>query len=152
MYNIENLQILLDESTIKFGQKKRFIHPKTVKNFLIHFHTFKDKKKKDHIYNNLSGYLEALSRWEFDDLTPKTSISLFDQYITPLVRYYNVYQGFSIHIKWPFLFFIVVVLLGIISLTNLGVYSKAGVVLTVGAFFIYSRIKEKLHKTYGVYY
>src|SRR5262245_23790940 len=126
LYDIERLQHLLQESIIKFDHKKRFIHPRIVENFLVHFYAFKDKTKKDHIYDNLSSLFETLSNMEFEDLTPQTSIGLFDQFIAPLMSYYNIYQRFSVNIKWPYLLGIVVLLLMMIMAVDWGIHYKVG--------------------------
>ena len=56
IYDIQKLENLLAECIYKFSSKKRFIHPRTISNFIFHFYSFKDKTKKDPIVNHYSVY------------------------------------------------------------------------------------------------
>lgn len=152
IYDIQNLQTLLEDCIDKFSPKKRFIHPRTISNFIIYFPSFKDKTKKDHIYNNLKELLEVMFELDVEDLTPAMSSALFNQYIYPIVNYYSVYKNFSIHFKTSFYIVLAVVGLGLFSILKFSYYYHIVALLFVIALFIYNRYKERINKTYGNFY
>jgi len=150
--DIEILTSLLKENMLKFGKKQRFIHPQTINNFIFHFSSFKDRKKKEIIYKSLVEYFDALVCMNFDELTPKTSVVLFDSYIGPIVNYYTVYLGFILYIRPLFILIFTIVLATIVvQFQNLGYY-RLLFALVIGGLMIYRIKKQKSNKVYGVYY
>ncbi|MBP9104306.1 MAG: hypothetical protein KBF82_10610 [Chitinophagaceae bacterium] len=152
IYDIQKLENLLAECIYKFSSKKRFIHPRTISNFIFHFYSFKDKTKKDLIYLNLKEVLEIMLELDFEDLTPAMSSTLFNQYIYPIVNYYSVYKNFSIHFKGITYFIVVVVGIGLVNILKFSYYYYFIVIFIVGILFLYNRYKERLNKTYGNFY
>ena len=151
-YDIEILTSLLKENMIKFEKKKRFIHPQTVNNFIFHFSSFKDRKKKDIIYKSLVEYFDALVIMNFDDLTSRTSVVLFDSHISPIISYYSIYLGFTMYIRPLFILIFTIVLATIvIQFQNWGYY-RLLFALVIGWFMIYRIQKQNSNKVYGVYY
>jgi hypothetical protein len=150
-YDLDKLIVLLNNNIDRFGKKKRFIHPNTVGNFIYHFKFIKDSKRKDHIYSNLSKYLDFLSSLSVQDVGAKESAEFFDRFIYPIVNYYDVHLGFSVHTRWH-LFLLAPIAISILAFIESNIYYQIGTGVIGGFFFIKNIYKTAIYKTYGLFH
>lgn len=151
-YDIERLRALLEECKRKFGTKDRFIHPKTITNFLFHFQYLKDKKRKDHVYKNITDYLEVLSNLEVVDIDAKSGAIFFEKFISPIINYYDVYRGFSVYLKWSYFIIVIFLVFSLLFIAKISLSYICLLGLLAVTILFRNRYKEKLHKTYGVFH
>lgn len=152
IYDIERLEQLLIDNKVKFDTKQRFIHPRTIANFLFHFYSIKDINRKEHVYACLNNFFNNLNDLHLDKLTPQESISMYYEFINPIVNYYDPFLGFIVHIKWKSFFFIGSILLCIVLFIDFSAYYKQVLLLLFIISVLYTKAKEKKKKTYGVFY
>lgn len=136
----------------KFQPKQRFIHPKTTANFIFYFNTFKDKRVKQHIYENLFQMMESLQEVSIEDLTAKFGAFLYDTYIQPLINYYNVRQRFFIHVNWKYLVSLQIVVFLFLFLLKVSSFKSLIILLLFISFYLYEEKKRKQRRLYGVFF
>jgi hypothetical protein len=71
----------------------KFIHFKSVRNFIMHINDIKNQNIKDTIANLLENYFFEVKR-EDDLISEELSQYLFFEYITKIAKYYEIQVGF----------------------------------------------------------
>jgi hypothetical protein len=75
------------------SDKLKYIHIKSVDNFLFHADSLYMKHHKEEIYKTLNEYFDIIDSTQVDN--PSDSLQLFNKYIMPLSNLYSDVKGFQ---------------------------------------------------------
>ncbi len=90
--------------------KLKYVHPKTVNNFIFHLDKFSYEAEKQKVYDRLTKYFDYLNNARVEDAI--TSQSAFIEYIQPLTNIYSDYLDFHMAVKpWIMILFTFVIAL-----------------------------------------
>lgn len=151
-WDILSLANKLEKCVERLRPKQRFIHPNSVYNFIFHFNSFKDKRIKQHVYDNLFQMLEVLQNTSVDELNPELGASLYDRYLQPLLHYYNVKQKFFININWKYLLAFQTAIFLFLIFSEASIIINLIVLSMFVILFAYKEKKRKQRRLYGVYF
>ena len=153
-YNVDELSQVIAGIQSKYQDKKmRFFHLKSVKNFIVHFNSIKDKRKKEFVYTKLYNYLSIISDMEdISEMDRTTGKAFYDEYIEPVSGIYVRYARFSPYPGAKVLIFIFLIVFSLLLLIGAAYY----VYLIVGFIFIFlflrSEWKRKKSKVFGLFF
>ena len=97
--NFSNLQNEFNAIKKLYSNKNyKYIHAKTIDNFIFFADSFFLNKDKEEIYRTLSEYFSILNSTEVDNV--HDSLKLFKKYIAPLTSLYIDLKGFHLALKF----------------------------------------------------
>ena len=155
VYDLSELKTKWENIWSKFSDSDniRYLHLKSVDNFIYHLNSLPKKKLiKANSYNSLLSYLTFIEKIDINEMNSKYSEELFDKYLATIG--WNCIQtiGFMMYPTWYVIIKVYIIVILVLILF------KAGWVLHLIAFlffiFYYLRreIKKKQKKVYGLFY
>jgi hypothetical protein len=130
------------------AKHKRYIHSKSLENFIIHLNDFTISEEKELIHKLISEYIEVIVKSEINSVT---GIEFYDKYISPLGGKYKVIGFISIvPIRYLFVFSIMVDSLLYLAFFNFPYPSVT--ILVIVYFLIVQKRYYRRNKVYGIYY
>lgn len=135
-------------SQIEWNHK--YLHHKSVANFIFHFDNIKNGTDKEWIYTTLLNYL-LICKGLNEELDRKMSNKLYYECLEKVAQYYRYHLNFImivnsvsyIIIFLIVLFFVTIIFNFIISLFTIPLFF---------CFFLHLNNKVKQHRTYGIFY
>ena len=124
----------------------KYIHAKTVDNFINHIDKFTYDAQKENVYESLSEYIDHVDSLTM--LNAETAKETFAKYLSPLTILYSDHNDFHLAIK-PF-WIILATIFGVLILyfTNVPYYSYfvfIAIILLIEARQIYFQKQKKLY-------
>lgn len=129
---------------------KKYLHLKSVHNFIIHLSDIKNAEDETWVYNSLRTYLKDCSDLTFE-LDRTKSDHVYVQYLDKIGNYYSRHLNFSMIASNRMLqvFSLLIVLMAYF-------FTGIWIALILLLFFIYRRHfiynKKKQNKVYGLFY
>jgi hypothetical protein len=126
--------------------KLKYVHSKTVDNFIFHLEKFSYQAEKQKVYDGLTKYFDYLNNVRVEDA--KTSQSAFIEYIHPLTNIYSDYLDFHLAIKpWIMILyaFVIASCLYLFNAPILAYIVGASVLLLLVVRHFYFQKKQKLY-------
>jgi hypothetical protein len=144
---LEKYQSIIDTLDDK---KKRYIHFKSLNNFIIHIDEFKIHKDEQYCEQKINEYLEIIANRE-TVIDSATGVYFFEMFISPLGNKFKE-LGFKsiVPIKYLFLFSLM-----IDSLLYIGFFILPYPIVTICVCLYNLVLKRRLyhkHMVYGIYY
>ena len=130
--------------TVPEKKLKRF-HLITVENFIYHFESIKDRRKRELVYQQLSGYLYYVK--DFEVMDKYLSIELFNKYFGPIIHIYLRY-GFVFIPGVSFLGLLVAAAI-VLLLTLASVWLTTAALLLLLLYILRVEQKKRQRKIYG---
>jgi hypothetical protein len=125
----------------------KYIHVKTVGNFLTHSEKFFMKQHKQEIFKTLTEYFDIINSKQIDNITE--SLELFNKYIRPLTNLFSDLRGFHMASRFWIMLLWTLPFFGLLYFLNASVYFYvvlASLIILIVARQVYF-MKQK--KTYG---
>ena len=125
----------------------KYIHVRTIDNFLFHADYFFMKHHKDEIYKTLTQYFDIISSKQIDNITE--SLELFNKYIKPLTNLFIDLRDFHlaprvwIILLWTLLAFVA------LFLVKASIYFYIGLLVLTILFIARQLYYSNQKKTYG---
>ena len=130
------------------AKHKRYIHSKSLENFIIHLNEFTISEEKELIRKLISEYLETIVK---SDIDSATGIEFYDKYISPLGGKYKKIGFISIvPIRYLFVFSIMVDSLLYLAFFHFP-YPLVTILVIVYFLIVQNRYYRR-NKVYGIYY
>ena len=132
------------------NENYKYIHFKTIDNFLAHSDIFLMKHHKQEIYSTLTEYFDIISSRQIDNINE--SLELFNKFIRPLTNLFSDLRGFHlasklwIMILWALPFFILLYFL------KASIYFYVGLVALIFLLAIRQLYFKRQKRTYGFMY
>jgi hypothetical protein len=125
----------------------KYIHAKTIDNFLSNADNFFMKRDQQEVYDTLNEYLDRINSSQVDNITE--SLQLFNQYIRPLTPFFKQLKGFHMAFRFWIVILWTLCLFGLLYLLRVHFYFY--IVLTALIIFFVARqlYYDKKKKTYG---
>jgi len=125
----------------------KYIHAKTIDNFLSNADNFFMKRDQQEVYDILSEYLDRINSYQVDNITE--SLQLFNQYIRPLTPFFKQLKGFHMAFRFWIVILWTLCLFGLVYLLKVSFYFY----IVLGVLFIFFIARQlyfdKKKKTYG---
>lgn len=127
--------------------RPKYLHPRTIKNFIYHFNSL-GVNEKEFVLNHLDGYLHEIE--ETGVLTRDECADIFNIYVLPISKIYERDLGFApmvhffVTLVWFFCISFLMVLLNVSAI----LYYLLAFILLVYYGRIYSKRKQR--KVYGL--
>jgi hypothetical protein len=134
---------------------KKYIHYRSIRNFVRHFDEIKAEKARARVCKILSDYIEEVRENDFDFSGKGEGLQLARRYLSPLADYYKEDSNFMVVLKIKFVLVIGIVGDGILYLTGLSSAVLHLPVVTIALLLYYLFIaifKESKGRVYGIFY
>jgi len=144
MEDILELKTRLD-NCMKKSYRPKYLHPKTINNFIFHFNSLR-YKEKEFTFLHLNNYLHEVE--EMHTITRNESADLFTAYLLPVAKIYDRDLGFTpmINIFLIILWFIAIgILLILLNLPTIVFYLLALLLLTYYAYAVFKKMQKKVY-------
>lgn len=152
-FDLLTLNIYVEDIRAKLHKRKiKYLHLKTIDNFLFHFHHLDDEKQQV-VYNVLYNYLITRKEAEdLDQIDAKLGKALFEDQVLPVAKIYDKNVNFVPYAKTDVLFIWLIIISGLMFAFGGPMY----LYLVICVFFLvhYFRLfkKRKDKKVYGYFY
>lgn len=129
---------------------QRFYHLQSTANFIAFIDKLKSKSERERVYHLLNNYLDLVQQEPVENAA--MSMDLFNEFIRPVGRIYEVEFDFMPMINLWVIFFWIIICFSILYILNLSIifYCIVGVLLIV--YYIYVLKKRIDKKVYGYTY
>jgi hypothetical protein len=129
------------------GANLKYIHVKTVDNFLSHSDIFFMKEHKQQIFKLLTDYFDVIESRQID--TVSKSLELFSRYIKPLANLFSESRGFHMVMRpWIILLWLLPIFI-LLYFLNASIYFYAPVVALATLFFARQVYFTRQNKPWG---
>ena len=99
--------------------KHKYLHVKTVENFIYHLGDFSSDSQKEMAYNALTKYINFINETTIKITNAKESHKIFEKFLAPLVDSYVDSLGFRLAIKpWIWVLWTLIIFLVLYSFVN----------------------------------
>jgi len=134
---------------------KKYIHYRSIRNFVLHFDEIKSEKARERICSLLTDYIEEVREKDYDLSGKGESLALARKYLSTIGEYYREYSNFMSVLEIKFV--LIGGILGDAILFFTGLSSEifhlpiVTIVLLLYYFFIMI-FKEPKGRVYGIFY
>ena len=128
-------------------EKGKYIHAKTIDNFLSNADNFFMKRDQQEGYDILNEYLERINLSQVDNITE--SLQLYNQFIRPLTPFFKQLKGFPMAFRFWIVILWTICLFGLLYLLKVSFYFYIVLTVLVIFFFVRQLYFDKKKKTYG---
>jgi hypothetical protein len=155
VYDLSELKTKWENIWSKFSDSEnmRYLHMKSVDNFIYHLNSLPKKKLiKANAYNSVSNYLNLIREIDVSEMNRQHSEELFNTYLAPVGWNCTNTIGFIIYPRlYVIMIFYFVVLLALM-LFEAGWIPHLIAFLFFVSMYIRREIKKKQKKVYGLFY
>lgn len=146
----ELVKIKNEVMELQMGLNRRYLHLRSVDNFIFHFDEIENEADKEWIYTTLTNYLLFCKQID-EDIDTKMGNQLYYEFLDKVAQYYRYHLKFRMVVnKVSYGIMFLVLLLTIVLVFNFLV--SLIVVPVFVHFLIYINNKRKQKKVYGVFY
>ena len=129
------------------GRTQKYIHVKTVDNFLSHSDNFFMKEHRQQIFKLLTDYFDVIESKQINNITE--SLELFNRYIKPLANLFSELRGFHMAVRlWIILLWLLPIFI-LLYFLNASIYFYIPVVALVILFLARQVYFTRQNKTWG---
>ena len=132
---------------IYLPESLKYIHAKTVDNFLFHADSFFMRNNKEEIFKTLTEYFENIDTRRIDNTAD--SLELFNKFIKPLATLYVDLKSFHLASRIWVILFLTILFIICLYFLHATIYFYIGILMIV--FFLIGRQLnyKRQRKTYG---
>ncbi|HEV2483298.1 MAG TPA: hypothetical protein VGS79_26715 [Puia sp.] len=112
-------ETILSFDDLTSERMKKYIHYRSIRNFVCHFDDIKSEMARARVCKMLSDYIEEVRAKDFDFAGKEESLQLARKYLSPLADYYKEDANFMVVIKIKFVFIIGIIGDGILYFSGL---------------------------------
>lgn len=134
---------------------KKYMHYRSVKNFVLHFDEIRSESAKGRICALLSDYVEEVRAHEYDFSKRQDTVELAKKYLDPIAGYYKADSNFMKLYALKFVLATGIAGDGFLYMTDLSARIGHWPVVTTGLLLYYLFIvlfKEPKGRVYGFFY
>jgi len=133
---------------------KKYIHYRSMRNFVLHFDEIRTEKARDRVTSLLGEYIREVREHDYD-FSGDESLQLARKYLSPLTDYFKEDAKFMTILKLKFVLVAGIVADGALYLTGLSAAIWHVPVVTIGLLLYYLfilLIKKPEGRVCGIYY
>lgn len=145
---------VLEWETMLCPKLRKYIHYRTMRNFVLHFHEIESEMEKEDALVILSEYVQCVKHHDFS-FEGKASAQLALGYLDPLISSYRTHSAFMPVLKLRDALVLGLVIDGILFLLGLLAALKHIPITTVSLFLYYGFLavyKIPRGRVYGLFY
>ena len=132
------------------SDRLKYIHIKSIDNFLFYADSFYMNHHKEEIHKTLSEYFDIISSTQVNNI--RDSLQLFNKYIIPLTDLYKDLKGFKPILHSRTIIIWTLPILVLLFLLKSGMSFYIGLVIVVCFVFVRQLYYIRLKKAYGLMY
>ena len=125
----------------------KYIHVKTIDNFLFHADSFFMKHHKEEICKTLTQYFDIISLKQIDNTAE--SLNLFNKYVRPLTNLFSELKGFHMAARPWIIIFATLLVSVIFYLLRASIYFNIGLIAFVILLITRQSYFSRQKTTYG---
>ena len=147
-------EIILSWDSMLSQRMKKYIHYRSMRNFVFHYDEIDNEKVKNRISNLLTEYIAEVNQNDFD-FEAESGYFLAKKYLSPLSDYYKEYLGFTGVMKIKNVFLWGILADSLLYLARYFYNFRYLPYVTISLFLYYlfvSFFKEPKGKVYGMFY
>ena len=129
------------------AENYKYIHARTIENFLAYADSFSMKHQRQEIYSTLTEYFDMISFKQIDNIIE--SRKLFDKYIRPLTIFFCDLRGFHMAARLWIMIVWTVPIFVLLYLFKVSIYFYAGLAALIILLVVRQLYFKAQRKTYG---
>ncbi len=147
-FNFSTLQSRFEQIKLSYTKDNyKYIHVKTVENFLYHANTFFTNHHKEQVFKTLSGYFNIIDREKIKSASQ--SRELFEKYLRPLSNLFHDLKGFHLVSQTWVIITWSLPLFGLLYFLNASIYFYIGLLVCVFYFLVRQLYFQRQRRTFG---
>ncbi|HXB93377.1 MAG TPA: hypothetical protein VNU72_13860 [Puia sp.] len=146
--------VVLEWDKMLSHKNKKYIHYRTMRNFVLHFNELESEQEKEQALEILGEYVQCVRHYDFS-FEGKESARLALGYLDPLIAYYRAYSGFMPVLKLRDALVLGLVVDGVLYLLHLLTALDHIPITTISLFLYYGFLavfKIPRGRVYGLFY